>query len=189
MNWWKRKRIEQQISQLVPRLYSITYSWGCPKDVSDDLVQEAVTTALDKCAQLRDVNTLHCWVIRILVNTHRQYLRKHRWLMTIEDSDLIEEIGPARILEASRNVDKVRAAIALLSDEHRKVLVLVDMEGLSYRDVADVLEIKLGTVMSRLGRARLKLKKILSDSDYASNKTGDNKAEYKPEHANLQRVK
>ena len=58
----------------------------------------------------------------------------------------------------------MRAGINQLSNEHRKILVLVDMEGLSYREVSEVLEIKLGTVMSRLGRARNKLRNFLLTS-------------------------
>lgn len=163
VRWWRRRQYEQRISEIIPRLYSIASSWGCTRDTCDDLVQETVTTALDKLEQLRDPQAFQCWVIRILVNSHRQYLRRHRWLTTLDDEQLVEELGPSRRLESTRTVDRVRAAIGLLSDEHRKVLVLVDMEGMSYREVSDVLEIKLGTVMSRLGRARKRLRGLLGE--------------------------
>jgi len=161
LKWCKRKHHEQKISNIIPRLYSIAHSWGCNRDVCDDLVQETVTTALDKYKQLRDPSAFNCWVIRILVNTHRQHLRKQRWLTDLDDDDLIHEFGPEQIMETERTVNSVRTAIRRLSDEHRKVLVLVDMEGLSYREVAEVLDLKLGTVMSRLGRARVRLKTLL----------------------------
>ena len=187
-NWCNRKHHEQKVSDLIPRLYSIAYSWGCSRDVCDDLVQETVTTALDKHKQLRDPNAINCWVIRILVNAHRQHLRKHRWLTTLDDNELSHERGPAQIMEAERTIDKVRAAINLLSDDHRKILVLVDMEGLSYREVAEVLDLKLGTVMSRLGRARLRLKIILQGANLLT-ETAPDRNKNKSEKISLRRVK
>lgn len=165
MGFWGRKGLELRISALIPRLYAIALSWGCPRDICDDLIQETVTLVLVKHNQLRDPDAFDCWMIRILVNVHRQNLRKGKCLTTLEDDALVDDFGPANQFESSRTVDRVRKAIRLLSDEHRKVLVLVDMEGMSYREVANVLEIKMGTVMSRLGRARNNLRKILSEKN------------------------
>ena len=106
-----------------------------------------------------------CWMIRILVNVHRQYLRKRKWLTSLDNTELVEEMEPTYHLESNRTVERVRIGIKALSDEHRKVLVLIDMEGLNYRDAADVLDIKIGTVMSRLARARKKLRQLLSEDD------------------------
>ncbi len=166
MRLWGRNRLEHRIDALIPRLYAIARSWGCTSDVCDDLIQETLSISLAKQAQLRDPVALDCWVIRILVNAHRQYLRKRKWLTTLDDTELVEEMGPNYHLESDRTVKRVRLAINTLSDEHRKVLVLIDMEGLSYRDAADVLDIKIGTVMSRLARARNKLRTLLSDDDF-----------------------
>ena len=164
MGFWARKHFEQRISGLIPKLYAIAHSWGCTRDTCDDLIQETVATALDKQEQLRDPEALDCWVIRILVNVHRQHLRKRKWLTSLDDVELVNDFGPVCQLESKRTVDRVREAISLLSNEHKKVLLLVDMEGLSYRDVSEVLDIKLGTVMSRLGRARNKLRDFLQVS-------------------------
>lgn len=165
MAFWERKRLEQRISVLTPRLYSISLSWGCSRDICDDLIQETVTIALDKHTQLRDEKALDGWMIRILVNVHRQYLRKRKWLTTLEEDELVDENEPVNLLESSRTVERVRQAIRQLSDEHRKILVLVDMEGMSYREAANALELKMGTVMSRLGRARSNLRNLLSKQD------------------------
>jgi len=146
---------------MVPRLYSIAQSWGCTHDVCEDLIQDTVSIALTKYSQLRDPDSFECWIIRILVNAHRQYLRKRKNLFTLEEDSLTDEFGPVLQLESSRTVARVQAAISLLSAEHQKILVLVDMEGMSYREVARVLDIKLGTVMSRLGRARNNLRQLL----------------------------
>ncbi len=165
MRWWNRRRFEQRIDMLIPRLYSVSLGWGCSKPTCDDLVQETVTTALSKIDQLRNPDAFDVWVFRILVNAHRQLLRRERWLTELDNEFLVDDNGPSRQLETSRTIDRVRHAINRLSDDHRKVLVLVDMEELSYRQVADILEIKLGTVMSRLGRARKRLRSILDEQD------------------------
>lgn len=165
MGFWKKKQFEHRVTALIPRLYSIAHSWGCVRDICDDLIQETVSIALDKRDQLRDPSALDCWTIRILVNAHRQYLRKRKWLTTLDDIELVDDFGPANQFESNRIVERVRNAIQKLSDEHKKILVLVDMEGLSYRDVSKVLDIKMGTVMSRLGRARNNLRESLSAND------------------------
>ena len=188
INWWAKKCYEQRISELIPRLYSIAYSWGCSRDICDDLVQETIATALDKCQQLRDPKALNCWVIRILVNAHRQYLRNNRWLTTLDNDELSHEHGPADLLESARTVDLVRAGIRMLSAEHQKILVLVDMEGMSYREASDVLDIKLGTVMSRLGRARKKLKTILAESGLDLDETGEEPSTKKCQPVSLRSV-
>jgi len=188
IDWCKKKYHEQRISELIPRLYSIAHSWGCKQDVCDDLVQETVTTALVKYKQLRDPKALNCWVIRILVNSHRQYLRKNRWLTTIDDEKLVHDHGPAEEFESAHTVGLVRAAIHMLSPEHQKVLILVDMESLSYREVADVLDIKIGTVMSRLGRARNKLKKILTETNSIVNQVKEDSNTKNCQPVNLRSV-
>jgi len=165
MRLWGKNQLEDRITALIPRLYAIARSWGCMSDVCDDLIQETITIALSKQDQLRDPNALDCWMIRILVNAHRQYLRKRQWLTTLDSAELMEEMGPTYHLETNRTIERVRFGINALSHEHRKVLVLIDMEGLNYRDAAEALDIKIGTVMSRLARARKKLRKLLAEDE------------------------
>jgi len=163
MTIWERKRLEQRIGALIPRLRIITRAWGCTPDVSDDLVQESVAIALDKLGQLRNPDALEIWVIRIVTNCHRLHHRRNRCLTDLDEDQLIEEATPANKLENERMLDQVRAAINMLNDEHRKVLTLVDMEGMNYKEVAEALDIRIGTVMSRLYRARSKLRTLLEE--------------------------
>lgn len=153
--------MEARVSAVIPRLYVICRAWGCAPDVCDEVVQEAVTAALDKYQQLRDPDLLETWLISILNNCHRMYLRKYRRETCYEEDSLIDERTPDASLEQERIVIQVRIAMSHLSDEHLKVLTLVDMEGLSYRDVADALGIRIGTVMSRVSRARESLRRQL----------------------------
>jgi len=174
---------------MVPWLYSIAQSWGCSRDVSEDLIQETVSIALKKYQQLRAPDSFDCWMIRILVNTHRQYLRKRKSLFTLEEDSLTDEFGPVLQLESSRTVARVQAAINLLSAEHQKILVLVDMEGMSYREVALVLDIKLGTVMSRLGRARNNLRQLLELRTQSSESNSNTSSITSKNRMNLRRIK
>ena len=156
-----RKEAESRVSAMIPRLYVICRAWGCTPDVCDEMVQETVISALTKFSQLRDSKALENWLISILNNCHRMYLRKYRHETCYEDDSLIDDITPDTSLEQERAVTQVRIAISRLSDEHRKILTLVDMEGLSYREVADVLDIRIGTVMSRISRGRDSLRNEL----------------------------
>jgi len=146
---------------MIPRLRAIAFSWGCNTDVCDELVQEAITTAIDKLGQLRNPDALESWVISIFTNCHNLYLRHGRNLTDMENIELIDEVTPLTQLDSSRTIEMVRTAIAKLSDEHRKVLTLVDMEGMTYNEVSIALNIRIGTVMSRLCRARGRLRIIL----------------------------
>lgn len=158
-----RKEVESRVSAMLPRLYNICRAWGTSRDICDELVQETVVTALDKYSQLRDPQALEIWVISILSNCHRMYFRKRSRETNFEDELLIDEVTPDSRVESDRTISLVRKAISQLSTEHRKVLTLVDMEGMSYREVADVLNIRIGTVMSRLCRARERLRVILKE--------------------------
>ena len=157
------RQLKQRVTNMIPRLRAIALSWGCSIDVCDEIVQEAVTTAIEKIGQLRHQEALESWVIRILTNCHNLHLRQNRKLTELDNLELVDEVTPLHELDSSRAIEAVRSAIARLSDDHRKVLTLVDMEGLSYMEVAQILDLRVGTVMSRLCRARAQLRKMLKE--------------------------
>ena len=109
MRLWGRNQLEQRINALIPRLYAIARSRGCMSDVCDDLIQETLAIALTKQDQLRDPAALDCWMIQILVNAHRQFLRKRKPLTTLDSTKLVEEQGPTYHLETNRKVEHVRS--------------------------------------------------------------------------------
>jgi RNA polymerase sigma-70 factor (ECF subfamily) len=103
-------------------------------------------------------------VFAILANCHRGYLRRAGGDAQVDHAD--DEVadaaaGPEQAADEGALVERVRAAVARLNEEQRKVLTLVDLEGFSYAEVAEILEIPAGTVMSRLSRARSRLKILL----------------------------
>lgn len=158
---WGKGIFNQRIVALTPRLHVIARSWGCSPDLCDDLVQDTITTALNKISQLRKEAALEVWVIRILTNKHRLHLRQQQYFTQLEHHEMIDETEPEHSLNSEQTIDLVRSAIGMLEVEQRKVLTLVDMENFSYREVADILDLKIGTVMSRLSRARVRLRDII----------------------------
>src|SRR5690606_30106785 len=116
---------------------------------ADDLVQDCLLRAIDREAQFRGEN-LSGWVFAILTNVGRSRLRSAR--RQPPSGDLSEVAGEADADPATRIA--VHAALAGLSEEQRKPLLLTAVEGFSYRETAEILGIPIGTVMSRIARAR-----------------------------------
>lgn len=140
------------------RLYGIAFAWCHDKHLADDLVQQALYKALQKRTQLKNPAAIDGWLYRILANGLRDFYRSYR-----ETEEFDPERGPRTesALQAAEREDvvaQVRRAVASLPLAQRQVITLIDLEGSSYNDVAIALDIPLGTVMSRLCRARRALK-------------------------------
>ncbi len=150
-----------QLEQRRTRLYRVAYSWCHDRTLADDLVQEALTRGLARLHQLRDPAQLDSWLFKILHNCWRDCFRCQKIFQDVdelEDYHYAHNETPEHIHSRSQVVDRVRAAVALLPIGQRQVLTLIDLEGFSYNQVAEILEIPVGTVMSRLCRGRQSLK-------------------------------
>jgi len=134
--------------------------------LAEDLVQDTINTGITNCDQLRDESRLFAWVCTILKNKWYSHIRKTRNHDELNENIPSEEYGPCMVYQKTELVEHIRSVVAALPLDQRQVITLVDLEELSYHDVADVLEIPVGTVMSRLHRAR----KFLLDK--LDNKTG-----------------
>jgi len=135
-------------------------------DDAEDVVQEASLRALRYFGTF-DGSDGRAWFLRIVRNTCYNALRarkpRERDVPIDEESDWIEDLSPLppAILEKKGTVAAVREAIEVLPVEFREALVLRELEGLSYKEIAEVSGVPLGTVMSRLARARDQLSLIL----------------------------
>ncbi len=145
------------------RLYRIAYAWTHNAALADDLVQETLTKALLKFSQLRNPDAGEAWLYSILANCYHDYFRRQRATEEIDDNTLTHESTPEKESSEQQVVLKVRAAISKLSEGQRQVVTLVDIQGLSYMEVALILNVPIGTIMSRLCRARNTLKDLLDD--------------------------
>ena len=102
------------------------------------------------------------WLYRIATNAARDVLRRERETVDVDGLPLAAlDAGPAEMVEGAQRGERVRQAVLALPEASRGVLVLREYEGLSYREIADTLDIPIGTVMSRLNYARKRLRELL----------------------------
>jgi RNA polymerase sigma-70 factor (ECF subfamily) len=155
-----RRRIEQSRETL----YRLAYAWCHDAPLADDLAQEALVRALAREAQLRDPERLKSWLCAILANCfadHHRRRREHEGIEALENAEADGRSRPEESAAAAELARRVRAEVARLPLGQRQVLTLVDLEGFSYAEVGEILEVPIGTVMSRLCRARQALREPL----------------------------
>jgi RNA polymerase sigma-70 factor (ECF subfamily) len=168
------RSLQKQLEKRWQRLYRIAYSWCHDPDLAGDLVQETMRKAIRNSDQLSNPEALNAWLLAILTNCWRDYCRKHKETISFDGSLMADEAQGEEDGERILIVIQVRKAMARLSREQREVVTLVDLEGLSYSEVAEVLNIPIGTVMSRLCRARRQLKNLLETVDTDAEESAPN---------------
>lgn len=162
----RSRDLRNQLEQSRTKLYRVAFSWCHNAALAEDLVQETLSKALKNADQLRDPELLSSWLFRILNNCWHDHFRQHR---EMEDIDAIEDFlcvngsTPEDLHAQNQIVGRVRHAISKLPLGQRQVLTLVDLEEFSYTEVADILGLPAGTVMSRLCRARRALRDLLQE--------------------------
>jgi RNA polymerase sigma-70 factor, ECF subfamily len=127
------------------------------RSLAEDVAQEAFLTAYRKAASFRGEGSFRSWLFRIAVRGAQDEIRKRARRGEVEledDREPQSEAGFDRGLELGRALEKVRP-------EYRAVMILREVEGLSYREIADALNWPMGTVETRIHRARLELKELL----------------------------
>lgn len=181
--FWKSKSaqdLSEQMTAFRHSLYRVALAWCGDAMLADDLVQEALSRGLTHQDQLKDRGKLENWLFRILSNCWREHLRRQRPTedvdeIVIESSTGLPELG----LQKQQVIDRVRAAISTLPIGQKQVITLVDLQGFSYAEVSEVLDIPIGTVMSRLSRARGSLRDKLFSL----------KGDYSPQRCYIRSVK
>ena len=151
------------------RLYNIAFRVVGNPDDAADVVQDAFVNAFQSLASFKGESEFFTWLYRIAFNTAISQKRKKRPTVSLDGAragesgfDPVAETPDAgAMLERSEDERVLSAAIAKLSDEHRAVLVLKDIDGAKYEEIADALGIPIGTVRSRLHRARLELRRFI----------------------------
>jgi RNA polymerase sigma-70 factor (ECF subfamily) len=146
--------------------------------LADDLAQETLIKGLKSVHQLKDESVLEAWLFSILHNCWRDHFRQQYPRADIEEIMELPADGPTPEQEHADGelARRVRSAVTTLPIGQRQVVTLVDLEDLSYSAAAQALGIPVGTVMSRLSRARLALRELLQEAPPAlrilSPKTG-----------------
>src|SRR5580704_914893 len=152
-------------------LYSYAVALSRNRVDAEDLVQETYVRAIRAVGRLRKESNIKSWMFTILRNIWRNQLRQPRVAVQMSGTDidqLLPELqtpatkDPHSLLVTSWDQQQVRHAISQLPLESREIILLREFEDLSYQEIAGVLNCPIGTVMSRLGRARSKLRVLLS---------------------------
>ncbi len=148
----------------IPRLRRYARYLAREADRADDLVQECLTRAIGKIDSWTPGTNLRAWLFVILRNCHINEVRRgQRTSLMGEMSSDYDVVPTPASQEAHMSLLEVRDAYLNLSEEHREVLLLVAIEGLQYEEAAGILQIPVGTIRSRLSRARQTLRDALED--------------------------
>lgn len=158
------------------RVYAVLYGVVRNREDARELTQETFVRAFQNLSRFRTESSFYTWLYRIAMNLGLDHLRrqKQRAHDAFEDGVATKEMGgvmsdgahrdnPGRNLERKRLHARLLAALDQLPEDQRQVIVLREVDGLSYKEIADVMEIPEGTVMSRLFYARKKLQAALSE--------------------------
>ncbi len=150
---------EKQLISALPILRQTAFCLTASKADSEDLVQFTVQRGIEKQAQCRDSERVQGWLLSILRSSWKNEIRSRQVRQgngTI-DAEHLAQPDDSKQPDANFAQAEIREQVYKLSEDFRSVLLLVDYFGLSYSETADRLDLKMGTVMSRLSRARQKL--------------------------------
>jgi RNA polymerase sigma-70 factor, ECF subfamily len=153
----------QLVTRYQDRLYNTLVHLVGSTDTAYDLVQDAFVQAYLKLETFQRSSAFYTWLYRIAVNRAISHRRRSRPHVSIDAAPAGREVvdhrePPSARLEQQERACEVRRALDTLSDEHRSILVLREIDGASYEEIAAVLELPIGTIRSRLHRARLQLR-------------------------------
>ncbi|AHF00856.1 RNA polymerase subunit sigma-24 [Thiomicrospira aerophila AL3] len=152
------------LSQQTIRLYQLAYAWTHQPSLSEDLVQETLLKAIEHKDQLKELDQLLPWLCKILHNLYIDKLRyQQQWQSVTEEAIDFHYHHPSSEDEylADEAIDSLEQAMIKLTASQRQIITLIDLQELSYQQTAEILDIPMGTVMSRLSRARKELERQL----------------------------
>lgn len=147
-----------QVEACVPALRRYARALTRNADLADDLVQDCLERAVSRRGLFRPTGPVRAWLFTILLNLHRNSLRASQRRGETVDIDTIPEPSAPAPQPGHVALVELARAIETLPLEQKEALLLVTLEGLAYHEAAAVLNIPMGTLMSRLGRARAALR-------------------------------
>ncbi len=154
------------------RLFNTVFRLVDSAEDAQDVVQEAFLHAYQSLDRFKGESQFFTWLYRIAVNSAISLKRKQRIVVSLhidregqgsvpEPHDVSELSQPDLVLERADEERRIQAALNRLSPEHRAVLILKDLEDQKYETMAEILQVPIGTIRSRLHRARLELREVL----------------------------
>ena len=156
----------EQLTALIPQLRGFARSLTAgDRELADDLVQDVLVKSMQAEAQFTAGTNLRAWLFTILRNTFYSHVGRKRFKVEVYDDDLERLAWTAAPQEGRLEALAFRRAFRQLSAAHREVLVLSILQGYSYETIAEMCGCEIGTVKSRVNRARAQLKAMLMDGE------------------------
>lgn len=156
---------ESELGSLLPRLRRFALTLCRCRSDADDLTQMTAERALSRQSQWQQGTRLDSWLYRIMrnlwIDTARQRSRRLR-IEAPDEEGVTVGVDPRPGMDAQIDLQRAMAAMELLPDEQREVVALILVEGLGYQETADVLDLPIGTISSRLARGRTALLELLN---------------------------
>jgi RNA polymerase sigma-70 factor, ECF subfamily len=162
------------------RVYNTVFRLLGNAEDAYDVVQDAFLNAYLSLGSFKGDSLFFTWLYRIAINTAITLKRKRRVVISLQaarggdnvldPADTSQEAEPGRGLEQAEQEQRIQAALNRLSPEHRAVLILKDMEGQKYEEMAEILQVPIGTIRSRLHRARTELREVLEQDEATDEK-------------------
>ena len=170
------KAYDELVQRYQERIYATVYHMTSNHEDANDLAQDSFIKAYQALKSFKGGSSFYTWLYRIAVNKTINFLkqRKNRTHMSLNDLDfntennpdfvaLISEKTPRRDAGLKELQEKLNAALLKLSEPHRLVVVLHDVQGQSHEEIAEIMDCNIGTVRSRLFYARQQLQSLLAD--------------------------
>lgn len=168
---------ERLMREHIPALYRCAYRWTGAVERAEDLLQELLVRLYPKLAELRTLDSIRPWALCVLYRIFVDQLRRERSSPVQygaaapgEDAGVLDDgeafidpaAGPPELVEQQLTQERIVAAWAQLGEEQRAVLSLHDIEDYSLPELAQIMDVPIGTLKSRLHRARAKLRELLA---------------------------
>jgi len=152
------------LQDCLPDLWRYAFALTRDRNLADDLVQDCAERALRKQALWQQTGALKPWLMKMLLNLYRNQLRgQNRRPRLVAMDEMNSEPASVEDLEQKLALAQTARAMQKLPDDQREALLMVVLGGVSYKQAAEALDIPIGTLMSRLGRARSKLRNMMAD--------------------------
>jgi RNA polymerase sigma-70 factor (ECF subfamily) len=166
------------LAEYGPRLYRYFYRLAGNESDAEDMLQDLMVKLLEKIKGYSHQGKFDHWLFRVAANLNRDRLRRISRTektvslqmatgenLTIADGLASEEPEPGEILEMGQDVDKLQAALMQLQETDREIIMLRHYSGLSYKEIAEQLDMRLGTALARVHRGLKKLQRIMSKDE------------------------
>jgi RNA polymerase sigma-70 factor (ECF subfamily) len=154
-------QLKAELIAAMPNLRAFAFSLCGSADRADDLVQETLVKAWHKIDSFQEGTNLKAWLFTILRNTYFSQFRKTRREVADTDGEYTARLTVQPSQQGHIDVQDLLTAMSSLAEEQREALILVAAEGFSYEEAAEIAECAIGTIKSRVNRARAKLADLM----------------------------